>query len=105
MYPAAPSPPPPPHHCRPVRRYARRAEWQAALERALLKLGTFADGVEVMHLLANTTKETTVVGRVRKSASADATGSDASSHAEASQGAQAFELAWMRSRLISGRGS
>ena len=45
--------------------FPRRGEWLSALEAGLEELSTFADGVQVVHLLANTSKETTVVGRVR----------------------------------------
>ena len=45
--------------------FPRRGEWLSALEAGLEELSTFAEGVQVVHLLANTSKETTVVGRVR----------------------------------------
>ena len=44
--------------------FARKAEWHASLEAALATMRGFASGVSVVHLLANTSKETTVVGRV-----------------------------------------
>ena len=45
-----------------------KGAWAAAVDAALRELGTIAEGVEVLHLLANTSKETTVVGRLRAGA-------------------------------------
>ena len=42
-----------------------KGAWHAALEAGLEELRTFADDVRVVHLLANTAKETTVVATVR----------------------------------------
>ena len=39
-----------------------KAAWERAMDEALAELATVADGVEVLHLLANTSRETTVVG-------------------------------------------
>ena len=39
-----------------------KAAWERAMDEALAELATVADGVGVLHLLANTSRETTVVG-------------------------------------------
>ena len=45
--------------------YPSKGEWQGALEAALEELRELADDLRVLHLLANTSKETTVVSRMR----------------------------------------
>jgi hypothetical protein len=45
--------------------YPSKAEWAGALDAALDELRELADDVSVLHLLANTSKETTVVGKMR----------------------------------------
>ena len=76
--------------------FARRAEWHKALDAGLHELRRFADGVQVVHLLANTGKETTVVGTVGSNL--------ASSDAEAVDDAHAWMAAsWQRARMIAGR--
>jgi 23S rRNA U2552 (ribose-2'-O)-methylase RlmE/FtsJ len=78
--------------------YVRKAEWHAAVEVALEQLRTVADGVEVMHLLANTSRETTVAGRVR----ADWAKRQQTQHAFVT--ASAVAQAWERARLLQGIG-
>ena len=46
-----------------------KGAWAAAVDAALRDLGSIAERVEVLHLLANTSKETTVVGRLQAGAS------------------------------------
>ena len=49
--------------------YDRKAEWHAAMEAALDELRALAVEVVVLHLLANTSKETTVVAKLRENLS------------------------------------
>lgn len=92
--------------------FPKRLEWHAALQEALSDLGTFADDVQVVHLLANTTKETTVVARVAASAAGRAPGSEGlggtaalSSHLAVATGraATAAEAAEARALLAAAR--
>ena len=73
--------------------FARRGLWLEALEAGLAELAAFADDVAEMHLLANTSRETTVYGRVRPLAQRVAAAARAEQCADA----------WSRSRLIDGR--
>lgn len=73
--------------------FARRGLWLEALEAGLAELAAFADDVAVLHLLANTTRETTVYGRVRPLAQRVAAAARAEQCADS----------WRRSRLIDGR--
>lgn len=67
-----------------------KAEWHAAKDAALAELRTFADGVEVLHLLANTSRETTVFARVRGGGGG----------AGASEAGSRLAEDWLRSRAI-----
>ena len=81
--------------------FARRVDWHVALEAALEELRGFADNVSVVHLLANTTKETTVVGTVR--AGDPTTPPLAAADHGRSKGYGSIPSAWEWARMISGR--
>lgn len=76
--------------------FVRKAEWHTAMDCALEQLRTVADGVEVMHLLANTSRETTVAGYVR---------ADWAERQRRQQGllvASSLAESWERARLLRG---
>ena len=81
--------------------YVRKAEWHEALEAGVAALEGFADDVTVLHLLANTTKETTVCARVRPKEQRDAAVAAAAASAARLRAAANAE-AWARVTLICG---
>ena len=82
--------------------FKHRIDWHQALEAGLAELHTFADDVTELHLLANTTRETTICGRVRPKARRAADGQAAAADAERARAAECA-LAWERSAMIGGR--